>query len=71
MSTYHADLWVEQLAVYIAISLSYFADMETPSRWGKLTVNGGMLPTSMQALDQLDLMSWESCWVGEERCPDR
>ena len=37
------------------ISLSYFADMETPSRWGKLTVNGGMLPTSMQALDQLDL----------------
>ena len=40
--------------IYTTISLSYFADTETPSRWGKLTINSGMLPTSMQTPDQLD-----------------
>ena len=29
------------------ISLSYFADIETPSRWEKLVIKDGMLPTSM------------------------
>ena len=41
--------------IHITISLSYFADTETPSRWEKLTLNGSVLPTSLQTPDQLDL----------------
>ena len=33
------------------ISLSYFADTETPSRWEKLMINDVMLPTSMWTPD--------------------
>ena len=33
--------------IHTKISLSCFADTKTPSRWKKLTVNDGMLPTSM------------------------
>ena len=29
------------------ISLSYFADTETPSKWKKVMINNDMLPTSM------------------------
>ena len=41
--------------MHTAISLSCFADAETPSRWEKLTINNGILPTSMQTPDELDL----------------
>ena len=34
--------------IHITISLSYFADTETPSRWEKLMISNGLLPTSMQ-----------------------
>ena len=33
--------------IHTTISLSYFADNETPSRWEKLTINNGLLPISM------------------------
>ena len=33
--------------IHPTISLSCFADTETPSRWEKLTINDGTLPTSM------------------------
>ena len=33
--------------IHTTISLSYFADTETPSRWEKLVIKDGMLPTSM------------------------
>ena len=35
--------------------MSCFADAETPSRWEKLTVSDGRLPTSMETPDPLDL----------------
>ena len=41
--------------IYSTISLSHSADTETPPRWEKLMINSGMLPTSMQTPDQLDL----------------
>ena len=34
--------------IHITISLSYFADTETPSRWEKLMISNGLLSTSMQ-----------------------
>ena len=34
--------------IHITISLSYFADTETPSRWEKLMIKHSTLPTSMQ-----------------------
>ena len=37
------------------LSLSHSAETEPPSRWEKLAINGGMLPTSMETPDQLDL----------------
>ena len=43
--------WVKVLFfhqwIHTAISLSCFADTETPTRWEKLMINDGMLPTSM------------------------
>ena len=41
--------------IHMAISLRYSAETETPSRWEKLTLNGSVLPTSLQTPDQLDL----------------
>ena len=41
--------------IHTTISLSYFADTETPSRWEKLMINDGMLPTSLETPDQLNL----------------
>ena len=41
--------------IHTAISLRDFAETETPSRWENLTLNHGMLPTSLQTPDQLDL----------------
>ena len=32
---------------HTAVSLSCFADTEIPSRWEKLMINDGVLPTSM------------------------
>ena len=37
--------------IHITISLSYFADTETPSRWEKLMINDVMLPTTMWTPD--------------------
>ena len=37
--------------IHTTISLSYFADTETPSRWEKLTINDGMLPPNTQTPD--------------------
>ena len=52
------QLWDKVLfphqGVHTTISLSYFADTETPSRWEKLIINDGILPTSMQTPDKLD-----------------
>ena len=42
--------WIQR-----AISLRDFAETETPSRWENLTLNHGMLPTSLQTPDRLDL----------------
>ena len=51
--------WCEVLfphqVIHTTISLSYFADTEAPSRWEKLTIHDGMLPTSTEIPDQLDL----------------
>ena len=33
--------------IHITIFLSYFADTESPSRWEKLMISNGLLPTSM------------------------
>ena len=33
--------------IHTTPSLSYFADTETPSRWEKLMINDGMLPTNL------------------------
>ena len=33
----------------MTISLNYFADTETPSRWEKLMIKDGMLPTFLMA----------------------
>ena len=33
--------------IHTTISLSYFANTETPSRWEKLMIHDGMLPTSI------------------------
>ena len=41
--------------IHTTISLSYFADTETPSRWEKLMINNDILSTSMWTPDQLDL----------------
>ena len=41
--------------IHTIIFLSYFEDTETPSRWEKLMINDGMLLTSMQTPEQLDL----------------
>ena len=41
--------------IHTTISLSCFADTETPSRWEKLMINDGMLPTSLETPDQLNL----------------
>ena len=41
--------------IHTTVSLNYFADTETPSRWEKITINDGMPPTSMETSDQLDL----------------
>ena len=36
-----------QKQIHITISLSYFADTETPSKWEKLMISSGLLPRSM------------------------
>lgn len=41
--------------VHTTMSLSCSADTESHSRWEKLTINRGMLPTSMQTPGWLDL----------------
>ena len=41
--------------IQTVIFLSYFADTETLSRWEKLMINDGMLLTSMQTPEQMDL----------------
>ena len=55
------QLWGKVLfphqGVHMTITLSYFADTETPSRWEKLINNDGIMPTSMQTPDKLD---WRS-----------
>ena len=52
------QLWGKVLfphqGVHMTITLSYFADTETPSRWEKLINNDGIMPTSMQTPDKLD-----------------
>ena len=53
------QLWdkvlVPHQSIHTAISLSYFTDTESPSRWDKLMANDGMLPTNIKTPDQLDL----------------
>ena len=55
--TVKSSLWARScfpINGYI-ISLSYFADTETPSRRENLMINNDMLTTSMLTPDQLDL----------------
>ena len=46
--------------IHTTISLSYFADTETPSRWEKLMIKDSMLPTSMQTPGQLETMPFST-----------
>ena len=50
--------WVDdatQPSHHTTVSLTYSADTETTSRWEKVVINDGMLPTGIQTPDQLDL----------------
>ena len=42
--------------IHTIISLSYFADTETPSSWGKLTISIGMLLTGLE--NSMDRRVW-------------